>query len=207
MKRRDDKTFAQTNHQMPPPTDIQSALAALSVKMAKIVNRPTVPPPPDATQIPEAAPTPASTTANFLHDDDSNQPLDVQCQPSSILNTFHVQAKMLHNLNTMVVELIEKVDLIIAAILPCSKNSSIPDQHIALLLPSTTTCPATDFICSDHLLNPQLIPWPPHYATASNKLASKSSLYKKTIPAKPPFNGCHQTCHLVKTRKDSLRPP
>jgi len=158
-------------------------------------------------QIPKPAPTPVSTTADFLHDNDSNQPLDAQCQLLSILDMFHVQTKLLCNLNMMVIELIEKVDLIISAILPCSKNSSIPDQHIALLLPSTTICQATNFICTDHLLNPQLIPWPLHHTTSSNNLASKSSPYKKTIPAKPPFNCCCHTCHLVKTRKDSLHPP
>jgi len=205
--KRCDNTFAQTNHQTPPQTDRQLALAALSAKLAEIVNRPTVPPPPDATQIPEPAPTPVSTADDFSHDDDGNPRLAAQCQPSSIIDTFHAQAKMLRNLKMMVAELIGKVDLILTAILSCPKNSSIPDQHIARLLPSITICQTTDFPCTDHLLNPQLIPWPPHHATSINKLESKSSQYKTTIPAKPPFNRCRQTCHLVKTGKDSLHPP
>jgi len=128
MQQCDDKNFAQTNCQMPPTMDTQLALAALSAKIAKIVNnRPTVQPQPATTKF---------------------------------------------------------------AILPCPKNSSIPVQQIALVLPLTTLttiCPVTGFTLTDHFSNTQITLWPPHQTASHNKLASKSvhtkRIYLPNLPS------------------------
>jgi len=78
MKQCDEKTFVPTNHQMPSPTNIQLALAALSAKIAKIMtNRPTVPPQLDRMKLPDTAPMPVSNTVDLLHDDNGNHPHDI----------------------------------------------------------------------------------------------------------------------------------
>jgi len=206
MKQCADNSFAPTNHQTTQPNDIQSALDELAAKIAMIpTHRPTVPLQADATNLPELNPMPVSTTANLSHDDDvGNHPLDARRQSSRLTETFQLQAKMLRSLNMMFCELIGIVNLIVAEIVP--PNST---QSPFCTSPTTmfTICPATDFKLTDHFRNSQTPPWPPNLAASSHKLAPKPCPYKKTIPAKPPFNCGRQTCHLVKTRKDSLRPP
>jgi len=164
--------------------------------------RTPVPPYLAAMNLPATEPTYVATTDKLLYNDDNSD--DSNHQPSSIIDTFNLQTKMLCNLNTMVIELIKIVELIIDAI-TCLNNSSLPGQQITLLLPAptlTTICPATTFILTNHPSNTQITPWPLHHTISSNKLAS--SLYKKHIPAKPPFNCSCLTRHLVKTREDSL---
>jgi len=206
MKQWYDNSFAPTNCQMTPTTNIQSALDELAAKINTIAtNRPAVPLQLAATNLPEPTPMPVSTTAELSHDDYvGNHPLDARCQLSSLTEMFQLQAKMLRNLNMMVCELIGIVNLIVAAIvLP---NNSKKSPFCTPPTTMTTICQATDFKLTDYFQNSQITPRPPNIAASSHKLAPKSSPYKKTIPAKPPY--CHrQTCHLVKTRKDSMRPP
>jgi len=206
MQQRDDNTFAQTNRQMTPPTDTQSALDALSAKIDKIMNtRTSVPPYPAAMNLPRTEPTPVPTTDRLSYDDDDGA--DGNHQQSSIIDTFNSQTKMLRNLNTMVGELIVIVELIVDATTR-PNNSFLHGQQTALLLPATTVttiCPATAFTLTDHHSNTQTTPWHPHHDASSNKIVP--SPYKKRIPAKPPFNHGRLTRHLVKTRKDSLRLP
>jgi len=206
MKQRTDAFFAPTNWQTTPTTDIQSALDALAAKIATIpTHRPTVPLQPAAMKLSESPPMHVSTTGNLSNDDDGNHLHHARCQLSSITDTFNLQAKMLRNLNTMVLELIGTVALIVAAIIPPNNSTKIAPLHPPTT--STIICQTTKFTFTDHLQNTQIPPWSQHHTASSDKLAFKSSPYQKHIPAKPPFNRGRQTCRLVKARKDSLRPP
>jgi len=202
MQQRDDN--APTYRQTTLPTDAE--FAALDAKIAQIVKSTTpVPPPPATMNLHATEPIPAATADTLPYDnadgDDGNHP------PSSIIDTFNLQTKMLRNLNMMVAELNEMVALIVDAITRPG-NSYFPGQQIALLLPATTLPtirPETTSTPTDNPSNTQVKPWPPHHVASSTKLASRPN--KTPIPAKPPFNCGRLTRHLVKTRKDSLRPP
>jgi len=196
--------YAQTNRQTTPPTDTE--VAALAAKLDRIANTTTpVPPSPATMNLPATAPTPVATAETLLYDDDDDD--DGNHHPSSIIETFNLQTKMLSNLQMMVTELNVIVALIVDAITR-PDNSYLPGQQTSLLLPATilpTICPETASTFTDYPSNTQIKPWPPHHIAFSNKLASRP--HKKHIPAKPPFNCGRPTRHLVKTRKDSLRLP
>jgi len=201
--------YAQTNRQTTPPTDTE--LAALAAKLDRIANTTTpVPPSPATMNLPATAPMPVATAATLPYDDnddDADDDDNGNHHPLSIVETFNLKTKMLCNLKMLVAELTEIVVLIVDATRP-NKNSYLSGQQPALLIPATTLTtirPATAFTFTEHPSNTQIKPWPPHHVASSNKLASRP--HKKHIPAKPPFNCGRPTCHLVKTRKDSLRPP
>jgi len=141
--------------------------------------------------------------------DDGNHPHDAR-RPASLQTTFNVQTQMLRTIKTLLVELTNKVDILVAAATG-HKNSPIPNQPSnILLLPKNAIChkPAPQ---PPHIHPPktQIPPWPPHHADHSNKLApvsQKFSPYKKHIPAKPPFKRGRHNLAMTRT-KDCMRPP
>jgi len=206
MKQRDNNITPQTHSPPQQPFDTQSERVEMSAALARLkIKLATVLP-----QLTECHP----LTTQCMHDpslnDTNGHPNDEQSS-LSITDMFILQTKMMRNISMMLVELKDTVALILDAILLHSKNSSIPNRQSALLLPLTT--PTTigylnAFQPQKHAPITQIPPWPPHH-NPCNKIApgSKFSPYQQHIPAKPPFNCGRNTRHLVKTRKDSMRPP
>jgi len=119
-------------------------------------------------------PTTPMTAPNMtdpLPDDDGTHPHKEQRQLPSLQATFNLQTQMLRTLKMLVVELTEKVELLLAAI-TYHQTSSIP-RPLSTLLPSTmqsTTNPP--FHCLTSTLRKTLIPpWPLRHANLHSNLA------------------------------------
>jgi len=200
----DDADNAQTNRQMTATIPTQLEPAVLAANNDKIENTTTPVLLLATMNLPAPEHTPVPTTDRPPYDDDEDG--DGNHHPSSITDTFNLQTKMLRNLKTMVADLTVIVVLIVNA--TTRPNNSYISEKIAHLFPDTTLTtirPETVSTVTNHPANTQIKPWPPHHVASSYKLAYR--LHKKHIPAKPPFTCGRPTCHLAKTRKDSLRPP
>jgi len=171
-------------------------IAAFSATFTKLEKqRPTVPPQLAELCPPETAPVPVSAMADMLHDD-GNHPHNVQ-QSSSLMATFKLQAQVMRTINTMLVELINTVDKLLAAI-TCPKTSPFPSCP-SDWLPSTTPhtiCYTTAFqLPHKHLPQAQIPPWPLHHADPCHKLApnSKNLVHTKSSYCRTPFNHSHHS--------------
>ena len=133
LKTTDDESIEK--YQLPQPTDNQSALAAISAAIERMENkRPSVSLQPTELRLPAPAAMLADVSPD---DDDGNHPHDEQHQSASLTATFHLQTQMLRTIKTLLVELIDKVDLLVAAA-TCPK-SPIPSPQSVPLHPSTLT--------------------------------------------------------------------
>jgi len=188
------------------PFNIKTELATISAAVNCMKKTwLTVPPPLAVLHLP----LPAPSMPNQLLNDDNNNHHNTQW-PLSITDVFNMQLPMLHTLNTLVVELINTVAMIITAIQnPTISIPSSPPATLHQLIPMTTIChkSATQL----HTINPAIAQFPPwllHHTYPCNKHipVKKFSLYCKYIPAKPPFpHGC---CILVTAiTKDQLHLP
>jgi len=225
LKTTDDASMEK--YQLPQPTDNQSALDAISAAIERMKHKwPSVSPQPAELHLP----VPAAMMNDVLPDDDDgddgNHPHDEQHQSSSLTATFNLQTQMLRTIKTLLVELIDKVDLLVAAATcpidkvdllvaaaTCPQKSTLPSPQSVPSHPSTLTTICQTTATQPHHATPpepQIPPWPPHHITQCNKLAlvsPKISPYKRHIPAKPPFPRGRKSNLATTETKDRLRPP
>jgi len=152
----------------------------------------------------------APSMIDLLPNDNSTHPHNEQWQLSSLQAPFNLQMQMLHTLNMLLVELDDKVNLLLAA--TCHKHNPLPSQLSTFLLPSTKSNTICKLTLQPHVHPPktQPPPWTVHPANPCNTLApvSKLSPYKKYVPAKPPFPHCrHCNMAMIWTKASTLSWP
>jgi len=210
MRQRDAELEMPPTSQPIPPPETPLLHPAPSAETATTENvTPTAP----MLSTTTATPTMPDSAIVVAHDDDGTLH-DANCQPSSITALFVAQAKMLHTINMLLVELDELVDKLVDNPTSCDKRP-LPSSLYDLLkaTPYPTICLTMAIRPPDHFTKPPIPPWLPHTAASGPTLApvKKISPYKRQIPAKPPFPGHHgcsrdRTMAMPRT-KDGMRPP
>ncbi len=163
-------------------------------------------------------PTPTATQA--LHDFLAQHPRTVDCtndadgnhlhdegrRPSSLTATIQLQTKVVRTLIVLCAELSETLDLILATVQHNNLSPSPRPPNALVTLP--TSQPAHNNTDQPIPVQTALPPWLQCHKDPCNKLAPvfKSTPYKKTIPAKPPFIRSRNPVALPRT-KDCMRPP
>jgi len=198
----DDKSMKPDRLQHPTP-DNQSELAAIAAAIEQLEHKWPTPAEP---QLRETALMKAPTLTDSLPADDDDQHGERR-QSLSLQVTFDLQLQMLRTINMLLVELDDKVDLLLAA----TCDNPTPNQPPVLSLPSQNPITICKPVLQPHVHPPKIQspPWTTHHANPSNALApvSKISPYKKYVPAKPPFpRRRHCTKATIRT-KDRMRPP
>ncbi len=194
------------------PFDTKTELAAISAAIDRLKTKwPTDSPPLADPHPPLPAP---STPDSLLDNDGSNHHHDAQRPSSSINDVFNEQTKMFRTINTLLIELLALVNLLLHA--TKYPATSIPSLPSATAFPSKTTTTICHKIATQlPTINPQttqIPPWPLSQTNPCNNRipVKKFSPYRKYIPAKPPFPGramTHNGPHAMTRSKDSMRPP
>ncbi len=183
-----------------------SALAGLSAAIEQQLEH-KWPLPPAEPHLLAIAPMNAPMANSTPVDDDGHHPHDAQRPELSLQDTFNLQTHMMRTLNTLLVDLSETVDLILATI--CSKKSPFLSSMPASIPSKLTTICRPVVQPHAHPPKTQPPPWIANPADPRNKpaLVLKPSPYKKYVPAKPPFpRGPHCNMTTIHT-KDRMRPP
>jgi len=183
-----------------------SALAGLSAAIEQRLEHPW-PTPPAEPHLLAIDPKKAPLTDPLPLDGNGHHPHDEQRPSPSLQDTFDLQTQMMRIIKMLLAELTEKVDLILATI--CHKDSPFLSPLPASIPSKPTTICKPVVPPHAHPPKPQPPPWIANPADPCNKLAPvfKPSLYKKSVPAKPPFP-CGRYCNMTTIHtKDRLRPP